>query len=490
MSLLQGKEIKYSIGNRELFQMEKISIEPGDRIGLVGANGVGKTTLLKLLSGLLELEEGTISVSSKATIAYVSQLDMPNAKTLPGKYASIFGVNPFWDDHMSGGEKTRFKLAEGFSKNASLLLVDEPTNNLDLEGIELVTTIFTQQASSYLLVSHNRFFLDEVCNQIWEIEQGKLNCYTGNYSQYLQQKEIKEKHEQFEYESYQKEKTRLLKAQKQVKAKSSKTKRTPSRMGNSEARLHRMGGQKAKKHLDNKAKALEQRLTQLEKKESPKENEVIRVQLPDSSKSYSKVLFSGEKVYKAFGDKVILKDAQFQFCNGKKVALIGKNGIGKTTLLRMILQGEGIDTSPSVRIGYFSQSLDNLNKEKTVLENVMEDSVQTEQFARLVLARLLIKGDMVHRTLGVLSGGEQIKVSFAKLILGNYNLLILDEPTNHLDIQSIEVIEELLYYYEGSLLLVSHDRGLIDKVATEVWNFEHEKITAFLGSYSDYLLLK
>jgi ATPase subunit of ABC transporter with duplicated ATPase domains len=257
-------------------------------------------------------------------------------------------------------------------------------------------------------------------------------------------------------------------------------------MGNSEARLHKMGGQENRKKLDNFAKSIQSRIDRLEIKEKPKEEDIIKIKILDSTKPYNKILVSGKNINKSYGENIIFKNANFDIYNGKKIALIGPNGSGKTTLVNMILNEEGIDISKNVRIGYFSQSMDILDEEKTILENVMEKSIHDEKLARLILARLLIKGNKVYEKLKILSGGERVKVSFAKMILEDINLLILDEPTNYLDINSLEVIENLLKDYDGTILLVSHDIRFIKNIAEELLIIENNK-KHFMGNYDEYI---
>ncbi len=490
MLKINMKNIKKYYGARLVLDIEELKIYEGNKIGVVGVNGAGKTTLLEIIAGLIDFDSGDLSIDSNTNIKYISQLGEPENRIINGKYASIFKVKDKWNVNMSGGEKTRFKLAEGFENQGSLMLVDEPTSNLDMKGIELITNIFKEYGDTFLVVSHDRSFLDRTCNKILEIENGKVKLYNGNYSKYIKLKEEEISRKEFEYEEYIKEKRRLMNIKRNIEIKSSKTTNAPSRMGNSEVRLHKMGGQNAKKNLDNFAKSIESRIEHLEVKEKPTREDIIRIKILDSSKPHSKILVLGKDINKSYGENIIFKNAHFNIYNGKKIALIGPNGSGKTTLINMILKGEGIKISESVRIGYFSQSMNILNEEKTILENVMEKSIHDENFARLILARLLIKGDKVHENLKVLSGGERVRVSFAKIMLEDINFLILDEPTNYLDINSLEVIEELLKNYNGTILLVSHDRRFIENIADELLIIENTKLKSFKLTYGEYLRLK
>lgn len=484
------RNMKKYYGNRLVLNIEELKIYEGDKIGIVGVNGVGKTTLLEIINKNIEYDSGDVFINKDANIKYISQLRGPNKKTISGKYASIFQIEDQWNINMSGGEKTRFKLAEGFESESNLMLIDEPTSNLDINGIELIINNFKQYRGTLLVVSHDRNFLDEICNKILEIEDGQCNIYNGNYSNYLELKEKEVKRKEFEYEEFLREKKRLTNLKRNINEKSAKVRTAPSRMGNSEARLHKMGGQENRKKLDNFAKSIQSRIDRLEIKEKPKEEDIIKIKILDSTKPYNKILVSGKNINKSYGENIIFKNANFDIYNGKKIALIGPNGSGKTTLVNMILNEEGIDISKNVRIGYFSQSMNILDENKTILENVMEKSIHNESFARLILARLLIKGDKVYENLEVLSGGERVKVSFAKMILEDINFLILDEPTNYLDINSLVVIEDLLINYDGTILLVSHDLRFIENIAEELLIIKNKKINSFKGNYREYVANK
>lgn len=490
MQIINIRDLKKYYGSRLLLDIEELKINTGDKIGVIGVNGVGKTTLLEIIAGLIEFDSGGIYVNPQSSIKYISQLGEPKNKIIGGKYASIFDIPNQWNENMSGGEKTRFKLAEGFENQGSLMLVDEPTSNLDIDGIELIIDNFKKHGETYLVVSHDRNLLDSVCNKILEIENGKIELYKGNYSKYVELKEDEVKRQEFEYQEYIKEKKRLNNLKSNIENKSSSIKNPPKRMGKSEARLHKMGGQGAKKKLDNFAKAIESRIEHLDVKDKPIEQDVIKIKILESTKPHGKILVSGEDINKAYGDNIIFKDTSFNIFNGKKVALVGPNGSGKTTLINMILKEENIRISKNVRIGYFSQSLDILDKDKSILDNVMDKSIHDENFARLILARLLFKGDKVYDKVNVLSGGERVKVSFAKMILEDINFLVLDEPTNYLDISSLEVIEELLINYNGTILLVSHDRRCIENIADDLLIIEDKKIKHFQGDYKEYLVSK
>ena len=486
MLILESKSIKKYYGHRLILDIDDLKVYSNDRIGLVGRNGIGKTTLLDILSQRIKADEGWIKIHGK--YEYVSQLGQPNKKYLSEEMASKFRTKALWDDTMSGGEKTRFKLAQALSNESLMLFADEPTSNLDIEGIELLEEILSQYDGAFIIISHDRDFLDKLCNKIIELEDGKIKTYNGNYSKYKEQKELEKERAYFEYKQYVDEKGRLERAIIETSQKNASIKGPPKRMGISEARLHKMGGQKAKATLDRKVKNIKKRIEQLEKKEKPFEYKEVKFDILESSKLHSKIVIEGKHINKSFGQKTIFKDGDFTIYNGKKVALIGPNGCGKSTLLKMIVNGDkAIKTAKAAKIGYFSQDLSILNDNLTILENVMETSAYPEEFCRLLLGRLLFRGDSVHKKVGILSGGERVKVSFAKIILQDINLLILDEPTNYLDIDSLEAVESTLKDYHNTILLVSHDRRFISSIADTIMTIDNHKIHIFNGNYQEFL---
>ncbi|WP_080518261.1 ribosomal protection-like ABC-F family protein [Desulfitobacterium hafniense] len=485
MLLVECSNVKKYFGNRLILDIKKLSLYSEDRIGIVGINGVGKTTLLNLLSQKLAPDEGWVKAYGQSST--ISQLEPPEHDLISQEMASKFNIPMTYSESMSGGEKTRFKLAACLSQNSTMIFADEPTSNMDLEGIELIEHYFAKYSGGLFLISHDRTLLDSLCTKILELEDGRLKIYPGNYSSYSEQKVRERERAQSEYEHYVSEKKRLERVVIETGEKSKSVRKTPRRMGNSEARLHKMGNQKAKANLDRAKKSVETRIEQLEVKEKPQQTAKIKLDIADAQKLHSKVIIEGKGLNKAFAGKVIFQNAEFRIENEAKVALMGPNGCGKSTLLKMIINREdSIRVAPSARIGYFSQDLSILDEETSILANVMEESIHEESFVRQLLARLLFKGDAVYKKVNVLSGGERVKASFAKILCQDFNLLILDEPTNYLDINSLEVIEDALQNYERSLLFVSHDRRFISSVANQIMTIENHRIKMFKGGYEDY----
>jgi len=486
MLILEMKNIKKSFGDRLLLDIDNLNIDLEDKVGIVGLNGVGKTTLMDILSMRVEPDEGTVKIFG--SYSYITQLDYGFNEKSKTKVASLFKVPTNPSEVMSGGEKTRLKIANGLSEMKNIIFADEPTSNLDIEGIKLLEGKLLAHKGALVLISHDRFFLDKLCNKIIELENGKVKIYNGNYDFYKHQNQVERERQSFEYDQFVKVKRGLEDAIFDKKHHKEGMRNTPKRMGNSEARLHKLGNQKAEKNVDNAVKSLKSRLEKLEIKDKPMDVFKTKIDIQKTEKLHSKILIKGSKVDKSFGSRKILDKADFQINNNWKVALIGNNGCGKTTLIRMIIdKGSNIKRSSTLKIGYFNQDLSILDEEKSILENVMNESIYDGTFVRILLARLLFKAEDIHKKINVLSGGERVKVSFAKIFVLDINMLILDEPTNYLDIYSCEAIETALKEFKGTILFVSHDRKFISEVADHLMIIENNKIETFNGGYNEYM---
>ncbi|WP_130859200.1 Vga family ABC-F type ribosomal protection protein [Gracilibacillus phocaeensis] len=467
--LLEANNLIVSIQGRTLIEIEELEIHEGERIGLIGKNGSGKTTLLRMLASEKIPEEGEIH--GYTSIDFLPQLKEQIADK-------------------SGGEVTQQYIQDAFATQAELLFADEPTTHLDTAHIEWVEKHFLHWQGAFIVVSHDRAFLDRVCNQIWEINDQKLRVFNGNYQNYREQKEIEQREREAEYEKYQEKRQQLTKAIEQKEVRAQRATKKPQRVSNSEAGS--IGAKpyfaKKQKKLRQTAKSLETRLDKLEKVEKPFEEKPLRMELPQQEKLSGKTLIQANHVDGTIGQRTLWQNGTFQVKAGMKLAIIGDNGSGKTTLLRKLLsREEGVQVSSACQIGYFKQDLSLLETDRSILANVQEDSVHEETLIRTVLARLHFYGDQVHKKVEVLSGGERVKVSLAKILLGNSNTLILDEPTNFLDIEAMEALEKLLIEYEGSLLFVSHDRRFVERIATAILEIKNEHLHFFAGDYPAYL---
>lgn len=532
MLLLEAVNIKKFYGDRQILAFDELRIYSGDRIGVTGFNGAGKTTLLDILSGELEPDEGF--VRQYCRVGYIRQFDKGETgedgvketfrHEMPGtaiKLLKEFDIDKKLERAaLSGGERTRLRIAGALGGDNVLIFADEPTSNLDYKGIE----IFRQKlesAESFIMISHDRSLLDALCNRIIEVKDGRIRTFNGNYTFYKEQCEMEREREALEYEKYVEEKTSLEEAISNRKRRAGKIKKAPSRMGNSEARLHRRQATESQEKLHNAANSLIKRLERLEVKEKPREQPSIRLDFSLTEPPGNRIVISARELSFCYGCIPVFKDARFSVKNGMKTALWGENGTGKTTLLNLIYAAylsdrtavgkdmpnggtpgpdsdilefcnragasvRSISIVPKARLAYFRQTFENLDPEETVLKNVMRDSVQSETVARTILARLLLQGDAVFKKVGVLSGGERIKAAFAKLFVSKANVLLLDEPTNYLDIQSIEALSSVLKDYEGTVLFVSHDRSFVSSVADRLLLPGSLTIRSFEGGLREY----
>ncbi|MBM7644556.1 pleuromutilin/lincosamide/streptogramin A transport system ATP-binding/permease protein [Scopulibacillus daqui] len=467
MIILEANHIEKSIKDRKLFGFEQLRIQDRERIGLVGRNGSGKTTLLNILAGQSEADEGTIMTS--ATRYLLPQLK--EAGTV-----------------RSGGEITKRYIDKALAAKPDILFADEPSTNLDAESIERLEGQFKRFQGAIVLVSHDRYLLDQLCTKIWEIEDGHVREFTGHYTQYLEQKELLRQQEREKYEQYTAKKKQLEQAAQLKEQKAKKMTKAPSKhMGTSESRLYKMKYAKKQKMMHQNIKALKTRIDKLEKVEKPRELPPIKMDLPDGSEIQGRRIIQVKDFTMKINEKVLWREASFDIKGGEKVAVIGKNGAGKTTLLKQILaRVPEVMISPAVKIGYFSQNLDILNPEKNILENVKATAIYPEALIRTVLARLHFYEEEVFKPVKALSGGERVKAAFAKVFLGDMNVLVMDEPTNFLDIHAMEALEDLLSHYEGTVIFVSHDRRFIENIAAKMIEIEDQSITVFTGNYKEY----
>ena len=487
MSLAMLDKVKKYYGDRLILDIEKFEIFKEDRIGLVGENGEGKTTLIKVLLGEINVEEGNVFLTDSH--AYISQKEDYKGECILSKAKSLFNAPDQYKDYLSGGEKVKLKISKALSENRSIIIADEPTSNLDSSSVSILEKMLKSYNGAMLLVSHDREFLDSLCNIIVEIENGKLKFYKGNYSKYIKIKKEEIKRESVEYTDYIKEKERLNGIILEKRGLGDSIRKTPKRMGNSEARLHKMGGQKGKQKIDKNIKAIISRIEHLDVKEKPKATSEIKIRIQEGLEIISKNPIEINEFNVIIGERILIKEATFRIKRGKKIALLGGNGCGKTTLLKAILKydNEAIKINNRVVIGYFDQNQSILKDDKTILENIMEDSSYDQSFIRINLDGFGFKGDTVLKMVNSLSGGEKVKVALCKILLSDNNVLILDEPTNYLDIKSMEALEEALINMDKTVIMVSHDRKFITNVCDYIIEIENNMVRQFNGGYSEYI---
>ena len=484
--LLKGTNLTALRGGRELFTIETLEIREGDRIGLVGVNGAGKSTLLHGLYGDVPFSSG--QVLRRAPIALIAQDAQALGEPSP-QWAKRLGLG---ETIASGGERTRRAIAAALSENAPLLLADEPTTNLDISGTLLVEKLLARYDGALVLVSHDRRLLDTVCTTIWAIEGKTLRIYPGNYSAYLAQTEHERQQALDDYLAYQAEKKRLEEAARAIQTQARKMVNT-SRLvakGHSTAEIRgaRPFYEAAASRKAKQAKATLRRIEHLEVKEKPEPLARITMTLGAARPITARKVFTVKDMTLAYSSKTVLSNVSFNVPTGSRTVIMGPNGAGKSTLVKALINGDpAVTAANGLRIGYFAQGHEQLEHSRTALENARAHSDQPEHVVRTILARLAIRADDLDRPVSQLSGGQQAKVAFAQLLASDCNLLILDEPTNYLDSFAAESLEQLLLEWNGTLLVVTHDRQLADKLATRLLIVQGGTVTTFNGNWSGYL---
>ena len=431
-------------------------LEDKEKAAIVGINGSGKTTLLRCILGIEEADEGSIAFSKEKKMDYLAQ-----------QHADIETENEDYDT-LSGGQKTRKRLEEILQEKPDLLILDEPTNHLDIGSIQWLEKVLKRYDGAVLLVSHDRYFLDRIVTKVIDLERGKARMYQGNYSAYAEKKRQLREAEWKAFQNQQAE----IKHQEAVIEK-----------------LKQFNREKSIK----RAESREKMLLKVERLEKPEELENEMKLLFSPRESSGNDVLMAKELGKSYDGKRLFSHGTFSLQKGEHVALIGDNGTGKTTLLK-ILNGlvqadEGeFRLGSKVKIAYYDQEHAVLNMEKTLFDEIQDsypDMNNTK--VRNVLAAFLFTGDDVYKRIQDLSGGEQGRVSLAKLMLSDANFLILDEPTNHLDIQGKEVLEEAIRNYEGTVLYVSHDRYFINKTATRIIELFSNRFDNYIGNYDYYI---
>lgn len=485
--LAKFNKLKKYYGDRLILDIDTFEVFEKDRIGIVGRNGAGKTTMLKVLMGIIIPEEGEISLTD--SYSYISQMENYYGECEENKVMKILKAPAKYDEFLSGGEKIKLKISKALSEDNKLIIADEPTSNLDSASISVLEKMLLSYNGALILVSHDREFLDSLCNTIVEIDEGKLKVYQGNYSKYIELKQEERKREEIEYNKYVTEKKQLEEAIIDKQDMRNKMRTTPKRMGNSEARLHKMGGQKQKRKLDKNIKAMKSRIDHLEVKEKPKNINETKVNIQKSAEIISNNIIEISKLNLYVNNELLIKEASFRIRKGIKAAIIGENGCGKSTLLKEILtrNNECIRVANSALIGYFDQDQNILEEGKSILENVSKTSSFNQGFIRINLDNFGFRGDDVFKKVSSLSGGEKVKVALSKVLLSDNNVLVLDEPTNYLDIKAMEALERALINTEKTVILVSHDRKFIENICDFIIEIKNKILKEYEGSYKNYI---
>ena len=519
---------EFEVG-RKILDGLTFQVDTGERVGLLGKNGAGKTTLFRILTGELEPDEGQVSVASGKRVGLISQIPVyPAGYTVEAVLRAAFQrlqdmeeemesltarmaagesdpallrrydaltaafesgggydvetplnkvcngldisadmrARPFAD--LSGGEKTRVNLGRLILEDTDILLLDEPTNHLDLRCTEWLEDYLSRFKGTVLTISHDRWFLDKVVDRVIELENGRAEFYAGNYSYYVEEKE---RRYQEKLKQYEKEQAKI----EQLQAAADKM-HLWAFMGND--KLHK------------RAFSMEKRIARLRKTDKPRKDRKLEIKFGERE-------FRGDEVMvikdlkKSFGDRTLFQHVDLEVVGGERIALLGDNGTGKSTLIKMIMGEESPDEGkirlgPTVKIGYLPQIIHFDRPDRNLVDTMLYAQNCSTQEARDRLAAFDFRGEDVFKSVSALSGGEQSRLRLCMLMDNKINLLILDEPTNHLDLNSREWIEEAVADYTGNLLFVSHDRYFINQFATRIWMMEDGKITDFEGTFAEY----
>ena len=524
---ISGLVKEFEVGKKILDGLT-FQVDSGERVGLLGKNGCGKTTLLRILTGQLDWDEGEVVLAPDKRVGLISQIPVYPAgytvedvldtafrplremeeemeqlaarmergedpallrrydqltaafeagggydtDTRKNKVCSGLQIGPGMReqlfDRLSGGEKTRVNLGRLILEDTDILLLDEPTNHLDLKATEWLEEYLDKFKGTVLAVSHDRWFLDRVVDRVIEIQEGKAEFYSGNYSFYVVEKERRYQEKLKQYEKEQAKIQQLEKAAEQL----------------------RIWAYSGNDKIFKRAQSMEKRIERMRTTDRPTRERKMEVRFGEREFRGDEVL-TIKGLSKSFGQRALFSGVDLEVVGGERIALLGDNGTGKSTLIKILMGEEGPDEGkirmgPTVKIGYLPQIIHFDHPERSLLDTMLYELDCTAQTARNRLASFKFRGEDVFKPVSALSGGEQSRLRLCMLMDEKINLLILDEPTNHLDIQSREWIEEAVEEYEGNLLFVSHDRYFIDRFATRVWVLEDGQVTDFRGSYGEY----
>lgn len=477
---VKASQLQVAFGAKEVLCVEELTIYQNERIGIVGANGQGKSTLLNVLAGKQALESGTID--RKIDFHYFPQIaalpqEMPT--DIDFEWLSRFSMAQ-QDDFFSGGEITKLRLAQIFAQYKQGLLLDEPTTHLDQESIALLIEELRYYYGTLIFVSHHRHFLNALAEKIWEVNNGKITEYVGNYDAYVRQVEQQKLEQMRQAENYSREKARLTRSIEKKKEQAARMTKTTAQKKKAN-RPDRLSSSKQKdtvqKAVQKTAKTMEKRLAMLT--EVTVVQAAPRIVFPKSKETelHNPYPIRGEAVSIRKGEKTLLTQADFQFKLGKRIALVGKNGSGKTSLLQHILtRQQGIVVSPKVQFAVYQQMDDKMQQEEAILPFLMKQTTFPEAVVRSMLHHLGFCQNELEKPLVKLSGGEATRLSLALLFSKPSNVLILDEPTNFIDLKTIEALEIFLQAYPGTVLFTSHDAVFVKNVAEEVYEIAHRTL--------------
>lgn len=515
-------KINKSYGFNNVLNNLSFDVKTNERVALIGSNGCGKTTTLKIIMGIESYDSGNISIRKESKIGYLTQMPPKEDDNVSAKSVYLRGVQELIDlenkindfvenmssnekdiklldklqeefrisggyslkekiekirngfkitnelldreyNKLSGGEKTLINLASIILSNPDILLLDEPTNHLDIDTLEWFEEYLSSYNGTVVIISHDRYFLDRTVNKIIEIENGNANIYHGNYSYYLKESE---KRLTVEFQNYKNQ-------QKEIKA-----------LKEAIERYKVWGAKSDNPMFFRRAKAIETRLEKMEVIEKPKTKSELRINLNVEDRTSNRVMVISNFDLK-IGNKELLRNSHMEVYYKERVCLMGKNGAGKTTLIKNILNNthDNIKLGTNIKIGYIPQEIRFDNEDLTIYEHMRKIFVGSESELRSKLNQFYFTADNIDKKVKNLSGGEKVRLKLLELILKNANFLILDEPTNHIDIDTREILEESLLAYDGTILFISHDRYFINKIATKIVMIENKEMITYNGNY-------
>lgn len=515
-------KINKSYGFNNVLNNLSFDVKTNERVALIGSNGCGKTTTLKIIMGIESYDSGNISIRKESKIGYLTQMPPKEDDNVSAKSVYLRGVQELIDlenkindfvenmssnekdiklldklqeefrisggyslkekiekirngfkitnelldreyNKLSGGEKTLINLASIILSNPDILLLDEPTNHLDIDTLEWFEEYLSSYNGTVVIISHDRYFLDRTVNKIIEIENGNANIYHGNYSYYLKESE---KRLMVEFQNYKNQ-------QKEIKA-----------LKEAIERYKVWGAKSDNPMFFRRAKAIETRLEKMEVIEKPKTKSELRINLNVEDRTSNRVMVISNLNLK-IGNKELLRNSHMEVYYKERVCLMGKNGAGKTTLIKNILSNthDNIKLGTNIKIGYIPQEIRFDNEDLTIYEHMRKIFVGSESELRSKLNQFYFTADNIDKKVKNLSGGEKVRLKLLELILKNANFLILDEPTNHIDIDTREILEESLLAYDGTILFISHDRYFINKIATKIVMIENKEMITYNGNY-------
>lgn len=535
MIVLSCKNISKYFGIDMILKNVTFNVNEGEKIGLIGANGAGKSTLFKILTNQLEFDDGELYIDKSKQLGYLSQnLSLSNENTIYTEALSVFNnlidmerrlksleekmnepydsskedyhnkvirdyttLTEIYENHggytykgeinrvlkglgftetdfdkpisiLSGGQKTRVALCKLLLRKPEILLLDEPTNHLDLDAIEWLEDYLKETKGTIIVISHDRFFLDAITNKTIELIGGTVQVYNGNYTTFI---DLKEKNKEILQKAYDLQQAEIKRQEEII------------------ARYKSFNREKSIKAAESRQKALDK----IERLDAPtKEAKASRIRFETQIKSGNDVLYI-ENLRKSFGDKLLFENLNLDIKREQKVALIGENGRGKTTLFKIIMDKISPDCGikvlgKNVFLGYYDQEQSNLDENKAIIDEVWDYFPHmTTTEVRTALAAFLFTGDDVFKKISTLSGGEKCRINLLKLMLSKSNFLLLDEPTNHLDIMSREALESAILNYDGTIIIISHDRYFLNKIINKIYELNVDGVKEYLGNYSYYV---